>query len=305
MAVCAALTMSVPALSPSSSAAAQDASQQLIEIPIAAQTRILSLGGDVTEILDALGFMDRIVAVDSTSKYPESALKTKANVGYLRALSTEGALSVNPSAIIAAADAGPPGVVAALKDANIPYLQIKETPNAEGVPSKVRTIGRALGAEDTAESLALKIEADFKTLDGDRALVKQRKRAIVVLAVQNGRAIVAGGASSGDAILTLAGAENAASGMQGFKPVSDEQLAEFAPEAIVVLRRVGEDRDRTIDQVLALSGLRLSPAVQSKSIIEMDGLYLLGFGPRTPSAARELMKALYLDMRADSEGPTP
>ncbi len=25
----------------------------------------------------------------------------------------------------------------------------------------------------------------------------------------------------------------------------------------------------------------------------MDGLYLLGFGPRTPSAARDLMAALY------------
>jgi iron complex transport system substrate-binding protein len=25
----------------------------------------------------------------------------------------------------------------------------------------------------------------------------------------------------------------------------------------------------------------------------MDGLYLLGFGPRTPDAARDLMQALY------------
>lgn len=36
-----------------------------------------------------------------------------------------------------------------------------------------------------------------------------------------------------------------------------------------------------------------SPAGQNKRIIEMDGLYLLSFGPRSAHAARDLMAALY------------
>ena len=71
-------------------------------------SRILSIGGDVTEILYALKAQGKIIAVDSTSQFPAEALKEKPNVGYLRALSAEGVLSTNPSVIIASKDAGPP-----------------------------------------------------------------------------------------------------------------------------------------------------------------------------------------------------
>ena len=35
------------------------------------------------------------------------------------------------------------------------------------------------------------------------------------------------------------------------------------------------------------------PAQRRRALIGMDGLYLLGFGPRAPEAVRELMAALY------------
>ena len=77
-------------------------------------SRLLSIGGDTTEILYALGFGDRIVAVDSTSQFPPDAAKKK-NVGYMRALSTEGVMSTGATLIVANAHAGPPEVVRALE----------------------------------------------------------------------------------------------------------------------------------------------------------------------------------------------
>jgi len=124
-----------------------------------------------------------------------------------------------------------------------------------------------------------------------------------VLAVQNGRAIVGGAGSSADAMLKLAGAENAVKGMDGFKPVSDEQLAEFAPDAVIVMSRVGETTQKPIDVVKALKGLQSSPAVTANAVSDMDGLYLLGFGPRTPAAARDVMAVLYPERRADKSEP--
>ncbi len=38
-----------------------------------------------------------------------------------------------------------------------------------------------------------------------------------------------------------------------------------------------------------------TPAGQAKRIVRMDGGYLLGFGPRTAGAIRELANALYGD----------
>lgn len=267
--------------------------------------RIISLGGDVTEILYALGAADRIVAVDTTSKFPEDALKTKPNVGYLRALATEGVLSVNPSLIIASDKAGPPEVVKALKAANVQYLEVPDSQRAEGIVKKIRLIGTALRAQDAAETLAAQVEADFKALEENRLQLKQHKRALVILAVQNGRATVGGQDSSADAILTLAGLDNAAKGVQGFKPVSDEQLTEFGPDVVIVMRRVGEGSAQPSSAALALPGLKATPAGQSQKVIEMDGLYLLGFGPRAPQAARDLMKAAYDEGTASSSGAHP
>ncbi|MGJ0533075.1 hypothetical protein HUN39_15415 [Methylocystis sp. FS] len=56
--------------------------------------RIVAIGGAVTEILYALGQQNRIAAIDATSQFPPEALKKKPNVGYFRALSAEGVLSI-------------------------------------------------------------------------------------------------------------------------------------------------------------------------------------------------------------------
>ncbi|MBS0253025.1 MAG: ABC transporter substrate-binding protein [Proteobacteria bacterium] len=257
-------------------------------------TRILSIGGDITEILYDLGQQDKIVAVDVTSQFPPQALKEKKSVGYMRALSAEGTLSVNPTLIIASDGAGPPEVVNALKSSGVRYVDIADKPSAEGVPAKILHVGSVVGADDAAKALASKVESEFAALENDRKLIKTRKKALFVLAIQNGRATVAGSGTSADSILQLAGVDNAATGVSGFKPVSDEQLAEFAPDVVVMMRRGATD-DHNASQALALAGLSQSPAAKTKSLVAMDGLYLLGFGPRAPSAARDLMKAVYAE----------
>jgi iron complex transport system substrate-binding protein len=256
--------------------------------------RILSIGGDITEILYDLGQQDKIVAVDVTSQFPPEALKEKKSVGYMRALSAEGALSVNPTLIIASDGAGPPEVVAALKSSGVRYVDIADKPSAQGVPDKIRHIGNVVGADDAAKALALKVESEFAALENDRKQIKSRKKALFILAIQNGRATVAGSGTSADSILQLAGVDNAAAGVNGFKPVSDEQLTEFAPDVVVMMRR-GTTDDHNATQALSLAGLSQSPAAKTGRLVAMDGLYLLGFGPRAPSAARDLMKSIYAE----------
>jgi len=268
-----------------------------------AAPRILSIGGDITEILYDLGQQDKIVAVDVTSMFPPEALKDKKSVGYMRALSAEGALSVNPTLIIASDEAGPPEVVSALKSSGVRYVDIDDKPSAEGVPNKIRHIGSVVGADDAAKTLAAKVEADFAALENDRKQIKSRKRVLFILAVQNGKATVAGAETSADAILKLAGGDNVAASLNGYKPVSDEQLTEFAPDVVVVMHRGGGD-PHMAGQALTLAGLSQSPAAKTKSLIAMDGLYLLGFGPRAPLAARELMKSIYAE-GANTAATTP
>lgn len=273
-------------------AMAEDAKTEgVVAMPVA------SIGGDVTEILYALGSSDSIVAIDTTSVYPPEALRTKKNVGYMRALSTEGVLSTGARTLIASDRAGPPEVVAALKGASIAFHEIKEPNSAEGVASKVKAIGKLVGKSEAADTLAAKTSEAFTQLEAVRSKITKKKRVLFVLAAQDGRITVGGGNTSAQAVLELAGATNAAAAIDGFKPVTDEQLVEMAPDAVVVMKRSGLKTD-PVAAVRDAQGLSASPAIAANRVFGMDGQYVLGFGPRAADAAKDLMLAIYPDLAA-------
>jgi iron complex transport system substrate-binding protein len=101
-------------------------------------------------------------------------------------------------------------------------------------------------------------------------------------------------------MLTLAGATNAASALSGWKPLSDEGLIAAAPEAIVMM---DHGPGGAAQDPFALPTFAATPAAAQKRLVVMDGTYLLGFGPRTPEAARELMAALHPDQAAKTQAP--
>jgi iron complex transport system substrate-binding protein len=47
------------------------------------------------------------------------------------------------------------------------------------------------------------------------------------------------------------------------------------------------------DDIFSLPAFAATPAAANRALIAMDGLYLLGFGLRSPDAVRELMADLY------------
>ena len=261
-------------------------------------TRIASLGGAVTEILWRLGAGPRIAVVDTTSVHPAEALREKPNAGYLRALSAEGLLAVGPDLVIAAEGAGPPAVLAQIREAGIPVALVAEPPTAEGVLDKIAAIGRLAGLAAEAEALRRTVAAGFAGLATRRARLGRPVRALVVLSLANGRVMVGGRESTADGILALAGLGNAADGLTGFKPITDEAIIAAAPETVVVM--ANEGHALAAEAVFAPgTALGQTPAAAKRSLVAMDGLALLGFGPRTPQTAEALMRAAYPDLPRD------
>ncbi|KAB7782741.1 heme/hemin ABC transporter substrate-binding protein [Methylorubrum populi] len=260
--------------------------------------RIASLGGAVTEILYRLGAGPRIAIVDTTSVYPAEALREKPNAGYLRALSAEGLLSVGPDLVIAAEGAGPPAVLEQIREAGIPVAIIAERHTAEGVLEKIRSVGHQVGLEAEAEVLSRAVGTSFAALGERRARIARPARALVVLSLANGRVMAGGRDSTADGILALAGLRNAADGLTGFKPISDEAIIAAAPEVVIVMSNGGHAL--TADTVFAEgTALAQTPAAAKRALVAMDGLALLGFGPRTPESAEALMRAAYPERAGD------
>jgi iron complex transport system substrate-binding protein len=254
--------------------------------------RIVSLGGAATEILYRLGRADEIVGVDSTSLYPEEALKTKKNVGYVRQLGAEGILSLNPTLVIASEGAGPPDALRLIEQAGVPIIRVTDEPSAAGIAKRVEVIAKAVDAADKGAALSAEIDRGFARLAEAKARVTRPAKALFVLSLQNGRPLVGGLGTTADAMFALAGATNVASSLTGWKPLSDEGLIAAAPEAIVMMNH---GPGGAASDPFAYPAFAATPAAAQRRLVVMDSLYLLGFGPRTPAAARDLMAALHPD----------
>lgn len=255
------------------------------------QTRVLSIGGSVTEIIYALGQEHRLVARDTTSVYPEAAM-TLPDVGYMRALSAEGVLSVAPELILSEDGAGPPETIAALDAAAIPFVVITDAYDAKGVTAKVQAVGMALGVEQKAQVLADNIAAQFYEASGLISDETIPKKVLFILSTQGGRILASGTNTGANGIIEMAGAVNAVMAFEGYKPLTDEAIAAAAPDTILMMDRSG-DHNIEDDALFAMPALIPTPAAATRSIVRMNGLYLLGFGPRTAQAAIDLNEALY------------
>jgi iron complex transport system substrate-binding protein len=250
------------------------------------------VGGSITEIVYALGEQDKLVARDSTSVYPDAAL-TLPDVGYMRQLSPEGVLSVNPSGLLVLEGSGPKEAIDVLKKASIPFITVPETYDHAGILEKIRVVGKAFDADEKAAELAAAVDADLAAAEKLTAGVAEKKRVLFVMSLQGGKILAAGSHTAANGIIELAGGVNAVEGYSGYKQLSDETAILAKPDVILMMNRGGQgvaDAD-----LFAHPAIASTPAGQAKRFIRMDGAYLLGFGPRTAGAIRELATALYGD----------
>jgi len=261
--------------------------------PFPDTSRLVAIGGSLTEIVYALGEEKRLVARDSTATYPEAALALP-DVGYMRALSPEGVLSVSPTALLVLEGAGPPEALEVLDKSRVRHVTIPEGCSAEGVLAKVRLVGQALGVPDKAEALAAVLKSELDAAKALTAGVEQRKRVLFILSMADGKFQASGTGTAADGIIALAGAENAITGYQGYKALTDEAIIAAAPDVILMMDR-GGDHAVADDALFSHPAVSLTPAGKARAVVRIDGGYLLGFGPRTASAVRDLAEALYGD----------
>lgn len=251
--------------------------------------RIVAIGGSVTEIIYALGEEKRLIARDTTSNFPPQANRLP-DVGYMRALSSEGVLSVNPDLIVAISGSGPKETVDVLKQATVGYVEIEDKFDAQGVVSKIEAVGVALGVSDKAKILADKAADDLIAAETMAKASGKSPRAVFILSMQGGKVMAAGADTAANGILKMAGATNVFSDFTGYKQVADEAMLKAEPEVIVMMDRNG-DHAADNSEFLAIPALAGSLAVHNGNIIRMDGNYMLGFGPRTAQVVRDLASA--------------
>lgn len=267
-----------------------------MQIASAADTaqRLLSVGGSVTEIVFALGAQDRLVGVDSTSFHPAETRKLP-NVGYLRQLSAEPILALTPDLIVAESDAGPPEALGQLREAGVDISLVPDEPSIAGVVAKIGHVAAALGLAGKGDELARQVSENYSRIATRVATTSKRPRVMFVLSAGKGAPLVAGRGTSATGIIEMAGGINPIDGFPDYRPMTPEAGLNAAPDIILVTHRTVKLLGG-IEKLKELPGLSGTPAAENGAIVAMDGLLLLGFGPRTPDAVRELARHLHPDL---------
>ena len=249
-------------------------------------SRIAVAGGSVTEIIYFLGEQDRLIAVDRTSNFPAEA-RDLPQIGYVRALSAEGLLSLKPTLVMGEDDMGPPEVLSQLTDTGVDMVAVPEAHTPDGILAKLRCVANVLALNETqVEAAESKLATSLEKLN-EISVEEDAPSAIVVLMFQEGSAVAAGGDTSGHGLLQMAGLKNALADMQGWKPLSAESLIAANPDYVIITDRA-VNMAGGLERVYANPGIRLTTAGRTNQLIQMDGMTLLGFGPRTLTAAVEL-----------------
>ena len=258
-------------------------------------SRVVIAGGSITEIFYLLGIEDRIVALDITSTYPEEAKKFP-SVGYVRMLSAEGILSMNPSIILGENDMGPPTVIEQVKKTGIELKIIPEEKSIQGIIQKIRCVASVMGVSSLAEELINHeyIEKYNQIKQNQDKVSSKNISAMVIYSMQGTSPIVCGTGESGDAFLKLIGAKNAFASFEGWKPASAESIIANDPDYIIVTSRLLK-RFSNIEELKKHPSLSQTTAAQNDNIIAKDGMAMMGFGPRTLDCALEVSRIISSD----------
>lgn len=249
-------------------------------------SRVIAAGGSVAEIIHALGAGDRLIARDTTSSFPPEVLSLP-DIGYVRALSSENLIAMAPDMVIAEHDAGPPEVLDVLQRSGIALVMAPQALDPDGVAAKIDAVATALDLPDAGAALQARVAAQLEQarIAGDG--LPRSPRVMFILSMQGGRLLVGGQGTSAEAMILLAGGTNAVTALDGYKPLTDEAAIAANPDLILMMDR-GGDHAVVLADIVAHPALRLTRAAIDQRVVSMDGLYLLGFGPRTGDAALEL-----------------
>ena len=252
--------------------------------------RIVTIGGDVTEIVYALGAGNKVVGRDATSLWPPEA-QSKPDIGYLRNLAAEGLLSLSPDLIITAHDAGPTTTLEQLRQAGVTIIHLPKDVSVDGIPEKVIRIAEAIHEEEAGVLLAAQIEADWATAKEAIASLDGEPAALFFLAVGEGAPMGAGNFTAAAIILEAIGTRNVFASHRGYKALSLEAAVAANPDVILAMshsiRMVG-GREALRNH----PALRITPAAQNGRIVEVDPSSVMTFGPRAPNTVLALAQQI-------------
>lgn len=250
---------------------------------------IVSMQPSNTEILFALGFNDEIVGVNDWDDYPAEAAE-KEKIGGME-LNIEKIVAMNPEIVFAhesalgfAADG-----LQQLRDAGITVFVVKNAANFDETYGTIETIGKATGKAVEAEKIVADMKAKVEEVKSKVANV-ENKKTVFVESTPAPEIYTTGNNTFMQEMLDMVGAENIAADLDGWAPISSEEIVNRNPDVIILMYSYIET---AVEDVYARDGYDTITAVTEKAVVQVDENVTSRTGPRLALGLEAVAKAIY------------
>ncbi len=265
------------------------------EVTITDTSRIVSLWGNLTEIVFGLGLGENVVGRDISATFPEAAnlpLVTRAHD-----VSAEGVLSLKPTLVLASKDnSGPSTALDHIRNVGIPVVVFDDPTSVDDIIPRISAVANALGVPTAGDSLAAEVRSQLAATEAAAPnSANAPKVAFLYLRGQAGVYLLGGPKSGADSMFRAVGGVVAGTALGlsvPFTPITSEALAKAAPD-VILMTQSGLDSVGGIDGLVNIPGIAQTPAGKNRRVITMDDALLYSFGARTPEALRTLSTLLF------------
>jgi iron complex transport system substrate-binding protein len=245
--------------------------------------RVISLAPHLTEVVYAVGGGDQMIATVAWSDFPEEA-KSLPILGSNNKINYEALLSFNPDLVLVWRSGNGESIIRRLDSLGL-NVYVNEPRKLGHIPTTLHKIGRLIGREVEATTVAKQFHASLKSLQQKYSNVR---RVAVYYQIWQSPLITFGGDHLVSDVLRLCGAENIFTDVKPLVPrVGVESVLAADPEVIIV----GQYTD--VEAAFDLWGQWLQlQAVSKDHLYKVDPYLLHRHTPRIIQGAEQLCEAI-------------
>ena len=259
--------------------------------------KIVTIGGCVTEIVFDLGLGDNVIAVDQSSTSPLK-VKELPQVGYIRAISSEGVLSMFPDIILTTTDIGPPNVLEQIKKSGVEIHLFKSPHSFDDILSLVDEISILLNVKQKGDILKKELILIKEKSEKIKDKYSYSPKIAFFMNPSHGSYSAAGSGTRADYLIQFIGCINVFTDQfQRYKKVSKEAIVAANPDIILIgstMKSISGESKSIFESSTEFQSLE---SVSSENIFHIDMGKNLTFGSGFANSAYLLINKLDIEQK--------
>jgi iron complex transport system substrate-binding protein len=251
--------------------------------------RIISLSGDITEILYAIDAGDKIVGVDRFSVYPPE-VKNKTCVGSSAGLNVEAVLSLQPDIVLIWAYQE--SVIPLLEERNVAVV-VLDAVSLEDLLHKIEFLGHVCGKTSEAKTLASEMHSKILEIKDITGGLSDAEKPSVYFEGYSPMGSYGSGTFTNELISLSGGVNIAVNETVRYPILANEYIVQANPDVIIVV-----SSGATLEDIKTRAGWNEIEAVKNDRVYQMDVKWVSA-NPRIILGLEQLAKWLHPEIFED------